>query len=58
MRLQKQRHNATEYKQHWQHAKQLTVQGWKHHFQGRPIHRRLIVASFQEWPTVHRKIVA
>jgi hypothetical protein len=54
----KQRHNATEYPQHQQHAKQLTLQGWKHHSQGWPIHWRMIVASFQGWPTVHRKIVA
>ena len=40
------------------HTKQLTSQGWKHHFQGWPIHQRLIVVSFQGWPTDHRKIVA
>ena len=57
MRLQKQRHNAIEYEQHRQHAKQLTFQGSKHHFQGWPIHWRLIVTLFQGWPMDHRKIV-
>jgi hypothetical protein len=54
---QKQRHKATEYAQNQQHAKRLTFQGWKHPSQGWPIHRRLIVMSFQGWPTAHRKIV-
>jgi hypothetical protein len=57
VKSQKQKHNATEYEQHQQHAKQLTFQGWKHHSQGWLIHWRLIVVSFQGWPTVHRKIV-
>jgi hypothetical protein len=58
VKSQKQRHNTTEYAQHQKHVKQLTFQGWNHHSQGWPIHQRLIVVSFQGWPTVHRKIVA
>ena len=47
-RLQKQRHNATEYKQNRQQDRRPTFQGWKNHHKSCPItNQRLIVASFQ-----------
>jgi hypothetical protein len=57
-KAQKQSHNATDYAPNQQHAKQLTLQGWKHHSQGWLIHWRLIVMLFQGWPTAHMKSVA